>query len=393
MDGRKGKASALAASLALMAQWVLLHAGGLHDPVYVALSSGAAIFGAAFSLSWAAEAAQHDVPPSVAVVLVALLAVLPEYAVDMYFAWEAGKDPIYTHYATANITGANRILIGLGWPVVAFVAWRKSGSRHVRVAKGDSVEVFYLLAATLYSFVIPLKGTLSWIDAVFLVGLFVSYIVSASREAVVEPSLDGTAEMIGSLPQFRRRLAVAALFAAAGGAIFLAAEPFAESLLEIGKTFGVEEFLLVQWVAPLASETPEFVVAVIFALKLKAELGFAALLSSKVNQWTLLVGMLPLVFMMSAGSMAPMMLDERQAHEILLTSAQSLFAVILIADLRFGIGEALALLVLFLIQLSFPDPHIRMAFVFIYLGLFVAVFVFNRDARQNLMHIATRGRL
>ena len=39
------------------------------------------------------------------------------------------------------------------------------------------------------------------------------------------------------------------------------AAPFADGLVDIGKHHGIDQFLLVQWVAPLASESPEFVVA------------------------------------------------------------------------------------------------------------------------------------
>ena len=75
-------------------QWIVINLSGLHPaPEWQSLSAGLAIFGAAFMLSWAAELAQLDIPQALAIALLALIAVLPEYAVDMYFAWEAGKDP------------------------------------------------------------------------------------------------------------------------------------------------------------------------------------------------------------------------------------------------------------------------------------------------------------
>src|SRR6267142_2134741 len=104
----------LAASLVAL-QWIVLRLSGVHLPhLWGAILSGVGIFGAAVLLSWAAEAAQVDIPQSLALAFLALIAVLPEYAVDMYFAWQAGKDPTYTQYATANMTGANRLLIGFG---------------------------------------------------------------------------------------------------------------------------------------------------------------------------------------------------------------------------------------------------------------------------------------
>ena len=45
-----------------------------------------------------------------------------------------------------------------------------------------------------------------------------------------------------------------------------AAEPFAEGLVQTGETLGIDEFLLVQWLAPLASEAPEFLVAALLTL-------------------------------------------------------------------------------------------------------------------------------
>ena len=92
---------------------------------------------------------------------------LPEYAVDMYFAWQAGKDPAYVSYATANMTGANRLLIGLGWATVVIAFWLKSGMRETVPAREQRLEVWALTVATLYSFVIPLKGTISLVDSVF----------------------------------------------------------------------------------------------------------------------------------------------------------------------------------------------------------------------------------
>ena len=47
--------------------------------------------GAAFILSWAAEAAQLDISAGLAIAVLALIAVLPEYAVDFVFAWQGGN--------------------------------------------------------------------------------------------------------------------------------------------------------------------------------------------------------------------------------------------------------------------------------------------------------------
>src|SRR4051812_38422129 len=82
----------------------LLRLGGLELPVEIAtLWFGLGIVGAAFAMSWAAEASEHDIPRALALTVVALLAVFPEYAVDIIFAFKAGQDPQFAPYAAANM--------------------------------------------------------------------------------------------------------------------------------------------------------------------------------------------------------------------------------------------------------------------------------------------------
>ena len=90
-----------------------------------ALIFGIGILASAALLSWASEVAEMDMGQGLVLAIVALIAVLPEYAVDGYFAWQAGQDPDgkYVQYATANMTGANRLLIGLGWSGVVILYW------------------------------------------------------------------------------------------------------------------------------------------------------------------------------------------------------------------------------------------------------------------------------
>jgi cation:H+ antiporter len=372
--------------------WFVLHGAHLvTSPIEVALCGGLAIFGAAFLLSWACEVIQLDIPQALALALLALIAVLPEYAVDMYFAWQAGKDPKYTAFATANMTGANRLLLGVGWAVPVLINWARHGQRMVTLPREGAVEVRFLAIATFYSFVIPFKATLSTIDAVVLLIIFACYVRAASQTHHSEPHLEGPAEMIASWGLTGRRVAVAVLGIIAGAAILTAAEPFAESLIEVGRTWGIEEFLLVQWLAPLASESPEFIVTILFAWRGAAAAGISTMVSSKVNQWTLLVGALPLVFALSAGHLGPMHLDSRQCEEIFLTSAQSLFGLVVIANYSFGLLEALALFSLFLVQLLLPSEHARWIFAWTYILLASGMVVVSRDTRRGFGQLFLRA--
>ncbi|MFC2059460.1 sodium:calcium antiporter, partial [Chloroflexota bacterium] len=103
---------------------------------------GVAIVGAAFLITWAAEVAEMDISQSLALALIALIAVLPEYSVDLYFAWTAAKNPEYAHYAIANMTGANRLLIGLGWTLVLFLFWFKTKKTTLVLDGTHKIEFF-----------------------------------------------------------------------------------------------------------------------------------------------------------------------------------------------------------------------------------------------------------
>ena len=143
---------------------------------------------------------------------------------------------------------------------------------------------------------------------------------------MVEPELIGPAKALGELTRTPRRRTTAGLFASAAIVIFIVAEHFAEALIDVGTAFNISEFFLVQWLAPLESESPEFIITSLFAWRLQAAAGMGALVSSKVNQWTLLVGTIPLVYSLGAGRVAQLPLSELQQSEILLTAAQSFFA-------------------------------------------------------------------
>lgn len=354
-------------------------AGGQGLPaLLMAPVAGAAILGAAFMLSWACELAEQDLPQSLALLMLALVGVLPEYAIDLHFAWTAGKDPSYAPYAVANMTGANRILIGLGWAAVVLTSCARTGKEYLEVHPRQRLELRFLIWATLYSFLIPLSGSISLLDAAVLLSLFLLYVSDAIRGDSFEPELAGPAALIDSyLANPGRRAVALGLFLLAGLAIYASAEPFAESLVLIGRSYEIDEFLLVQWLAPLASESPEFIVAVLFALKLRGTIGIGTLVSSKVNQWTLLVGAIPITYALSAGALTGLPLDDRQTGELLLTSAQSLLAAILISNLRFTRSEALILAGIFLAQLGFTSTIMRNAFTLLYLTLSLAYLTFG----------------
>jgi cation:H+ antiporter len=341
------------------------------------------VVAASLLLAWAAEAAQIDVSGGLAIAVLALVAVLPEYAVDLYYAYVSGHNPDYTQYAAANMTGSNRLLMGLGWPVVVLVSIvvaRRAGADKpagLALEPANRVELGFLLVAGVVAFAIPTTGQIHFALGLPLLAWFGFYLYKVSHGDVEEPDLIGTAAALGELPDRSRRIAVIGLFVASSIVILLCAKPFADNLVAAGTELGIDRFLLVQWLAPLASEAPEFIIATIFAARGKGTAAIATLISSKVNQWTLLIGSLPVAHLLGGGGFS-LVLDSRQIEEVLLTASQTMMGVALILALRFNRAAAWALLGLFIIQFPITSTSGRLALCGIYAAVAIAGLIINR---------------
>ena len=351
---------------------------------------GISILAAATLLIWATEVAEQLISATLALAILAIIAVLPEYAVDLYFAWGAPDDPEKAQFALANMTGANRLLIGFAWPAVFLLFWYRERKKSLAVGSQNSVGLIFLAVATVYSFTIPFKGHISLIDSAVLISLFLVYLVLSSRGPPREAELVGPSLSIATLPLRPRWGVILGLFAFAAATVFAAAEPFANGLVESGEALGVEEFLLVQWVAPLASEAPEFLLAAMLAFRGRAGAGMTLLISSKVNQWTLLVGSLPIAFSISGSTLSPLEIETRQAQEVFLTAAQSLFAIAVLVSLSFSSREAILIFVMFTLQLAIPIPEVRVGFGIAYIALAMVWFLKDRRDIPLLFQTARR---
>jgi cation:H+ antiporter len=332
----------------------------------------------AFLVAWGAEAAEFLMSQGLALALLAWLQTAPEFAVEAVIAWQAGKDPSMVHLAIANFTGSLRLLVGLGWPMIYVVAWysaRRRGERYdaLELARHHSVEVVGLLPPLLYFGVICAKGTLSLVDAAVLGTMYFAYLFTLLRL----PSREEEPESVGELPRVsrwvlsfrgrRRWVAVFGLFLGGGVLLYFTAHPFLESLLALAVSLGVSEFVFVQWVAPFLSEFPEKVSAFLWARRVdRAPVALMNMVSSNINQWSILSGLIPVIYCISHGSAAPLPLDHHQRVEILLTILQSLLGWLLLASMSMTGYEAAILFLFWLIQ--FVAPSTREVMIGVYGG-------------------------
>lgn len=379
---------------------VVFRIGGLApNPVVDLLVFGGAVVAASFLLAWAAEAAQKDISGALAIAILALIAVLPEYAVDLYYAFRSGSDASYEQFAAANMTGSNRLLLGFGWPLVVIISllvarrFVRAGSmppiatKVLELERSARLDVGFLALLAVVAFLIPLMGSIPLWFGFALLAAFVAYLWRAAKaeDGDDDEELVGMAGNIASMPQRARRWTIAVLFVVAAGVILASAEPFADALVESGSALGIDSYFLVQWLAPLATEAPEFIVAALFALRGMGGAAIGTLIASKVNQWSLLVGSLPIAHVLGGGTTGGLPLDARQVEEFMLTASQTVLGVAIIIALRFHRWSAIALLALFAVQFVVTDTGGRWVLSIVHLVVAAVVFwIHRRDVLPTL---------
>jgi len=126
-------------------------------------------------------------------------------------------------------------------------------------------------------------------------------------------------------------------------------------MLALATTLGVSQFVFVQWVAPFVSEFPEKVSAFQWASRIKtAPMAMMNMMSSNINQWTVLAAMIPIAFSIARGAPSALPFDGPQRDEILLTILQSTVAVLLLLNMKFEWWKATLLFLLWLAQFLVP---------------------------------------
>jgi cation:H+ antiporter len=366
---------------------ILLRLSGAHvSPPLGMLVFGGAVMAAAFMLGSAAEAAELDAPPGIAVAGVALVAVLPEYVIEIYFAFSG-----HVEFVTASLTGATRLLlsVAVGMPAVVLLLRGTRGRRTlpvVELAPGRRVDLAIIAAASLYAPLIVVRGHLAWPDALVLIGLYVLYLRRVSTGDPEPPHLVGVAAELEKLSKRQRVRWVLGIMAFSAVAVLITAEPFADATLLTGQAVGLSPYLLVQWLVPLATEAPELIVAYLLVRHDRPGQAVAVLLSSAVSQWTLAFGSLPIAYLAGAGN-GPLVLMHRELIEVLLTMGQGLLAVATLVTLRLADRDAFLMVALFALQIAVPSTLVRAALTVVYLMLAVDRLRAQRGVGRSLVAV------
>jgi hypothetical protein len=96
----------------------------------------------------------------------------------------------------------------------------------------------------------------------------------------------------------------------------------------------------------------------------KAPMALSNFVSFSINQWTILVATVSVIYSVGVGHFAYITFDEHQRVEILLTIVQSYLGFLFLASMDFAAVEAIGLFTLWIIQ--FFVPHVREEITWVY---------------------------
>jgi cation:H+ antiporter len=338
---------------------------------WAVLWAGPGLLISSLMIAWGAEATQFFLAQGIALAFLALLQTLPEFAAEAIFAWHRETPLLF-----ASLTGALMLLTGIGWPMIYFsaaTAYRREHKRPMRMIclEGQqAVQIISLFAGIAYECLVWWKGSLNIFDGVVLIAIYAAYLWIMTRlppeEAETLDEISGVPRAIVLASRPVRIAAIVALFVVGGAAVFLVADPFLRGLFGLSMLIGVSRFQFVQWIYPLVSEAPEAISAFYWARDPeRASIALMNLVSSNINQWTLLAALLPVVLSMSLGRVVAIPLDGTQSRDLLLALSQSLLGALFLVNMELAWWEAAGLFVLFVISLS-AGGEVRLYVTWIY---------------------------
>ncbi len=358
--------------------------GGAASYPFQFVAYGAAVVAAAFLLAWACEVAQEDVANGLVVSAVAFVAILPEYIVELHFAFIG-----HAEFVTANLTGASRLLLGFCVAMPAALAllpmrWRPPPIGRIDVDPAQRLDLAILGLAALWAFRGALAGQLTLLDSVVLVSLYVFYVRRAAGAGGEAPPPMGVAARLAELPKTQRRRWVGGLMLFAAFVILLTAVPFGDAVLGTGALVGISPYLVLQWLVPVATEMPELVVAIVLLMHRRGSQSLAVLLAGAVSQYTLALGTLPVAYVLGAGT-GPLPMQRREQIELVLTMGVALYAVAALVTLRLSRVDASLMLMLFTAQFFLPLGFARLAIAMMFTVLAVDILISERRQLRLLV--------
>jgi len=270
-----------------------------------------------------------------------------------------------------------------------------------------------MIGSSLYYVFVMVRGEMSLLDSLILGAAFVGYMWLLFRLPTDQNGPDEVLEgppraLMEVKPLVRRLAAIVGLFVFAALTFVFVTDAFVESIRTIAVSLLVPllgsgaVFFSIQWIAPVLSEFPEKVSAFNWARTIRlAPTALLNFMSSSVNELTALVALIPIVFVISSGSLTGTIPIGQHDVEIFLTMAQSLYACAALLDLEYDVSNATVLFVLWAVSTAIVETRLLVGIIFLILAVVelvvqrkkIIVFsafrdtlrdkIFRRDPRSN----------
>lgn len=339
-------------------------------------------------------------PRVAALLLVAFVAILPEFSSDTYHAW-MGVSPLTPDFASVSlsaITGSSMFILGVGLPVLYLVNRKRTGNTTLALHSSQGIELLILLMVVFYGFVVYVKGYLWPLDTPVLLLLFG---ILAWKGFQRYRSLDvrlrpfqrsfGPTQAEVAPPSGSALLLV--LYSAL--VVYLAIPTFADGMHALGLSHGFGGFTLMQDLIPVLTKIPLVAVMAVMVWNGKVGLATSMLMVIALALWTLVLGALPFAPLVGGalyGSPEVLTLGDMQELEVLVAFSQALLAVTLLARLSLTGRGAATLLVVFIVHRAlmylYPEAGNALAqgfMVALYIGLAAVIVAWDRSRIRVLV--------
>jgi cation:H+ antiporter len=241
------------------------------------------------------------------------------------------------------------------------------------------VDLALLFVAAVYGVLLALLGRVSLIDGLLLLALYGFYLRRIRGTPDEPPAVVGVSAGIAALGRKQRRRLLVGMLVLAAVTVVAVANPFTDALQQTGTALGISPYLLVQSIAPAATEMPEFVVAIVLVLHRRPSQGLAIFLAASVAQWTLAIGILPWAHLAGGGG-STLPLDTRATVELVLTVSTTLMAIAALSSLAPKRIDSGIVLTLYAIQFAFPTTGVRLVIAVVFAMFALDIMVANHRA-------------
>ncbi|MGC8580967.1 MAG: hypothetical protein ACP5RS_01940 [Thermoplasmata archaeon] len=349
-----------------------------------------------FSLSTGVELLEDIMPAGIALALLAVMEMLPETGVEASLTMSSVSNVMYLKYISSNFTGANRMIIGAGLPIIFFLFYiGKQKNSELKFKDSLLVPLFFLFISTIVFGVSVITSSFSVYLAIAMIAIFIMYIYTSYYNKNMKRKEEEYTSVTGKIRSNvtkKHTILLTSIFLIAIGTVLLyySIDPFIKQLLEFSIVLGIPSYFFIQWVAPFATEFPELSTFFLWSRNKAYDSSISALASSLIMEWTVMMSVVPILYLLfSPAHYTYIPLDYLQKMEIIITMEQSILFALITFKLNVKKWEAISIFLLWVMQIPLifiGSTQYFIVLISLYsLLIFIEIFYNYKILKENYM--------